>query len=263
MLKAILYLLISLGATTLGALTGMGGGVIIKPVLDALGDLTAADIGILSSVTVFSMAMISVGKQIRQKATVDLKLAIPIAVGSLLGGNWGDWLLTFIIHAFQYNRFVVTAQNICLAILVIAVFLYMKKGERRPVLAVRGVIPAILTGIFLGTVSSFLGIGGGAINVALIIFVFACDVKTATLCSIITILFAQAPKVASVLLTGNYELHNLPMLPGMVAGAALGGWIGSQLNQKFTEKAVEKAFNSVQVLVFFICLSNIFRNLIS
>lgn len=261
-MQHMLYFLISLGATAIGALTGMGGGVIIKPLLDAMGGLNAADIGILSSATVFSMTLISTGRQIRKKtAFFDLKIALPLAAGSFVGGGAGDRLLMGAIAAFRVNGLVVSVQNGCLACFVIVVFLYMRQGERRPTIAMRGVAPTTLTGIFLGMTSSFLGIGGGPINVALILFVFSCGIKTAAACSLITILFAQTSKLAAALLSGDFFTHDLSMLPVMIAGAVIGGWAGSQLNENLSEKAVENAFSGVQVLIFLLCLSNIIRNL--
>ncbi|MGB4608662.1 MAG: hypothetical protein GX243_05760 [Tissierellia bacterium] len=50
---SILYFLITLFATTLGSTSGMGGGVIIKPVLDAFGHYDIETISVLSSVSVF------------------------------------------------------------------------------------------------------------------------------------------------------------------------------------------------------------------
>ncbi|WP_062320313.1 hypothetical protein [Halolactibacillus sp. JCM 19043] len=59
---AVLYFLVALVATLLGSLAGLGGGVIIKPILDLLGDFDLATISILSSVTVLSMAVVSMFK---------------------------------------------------------------------------------------------------------------------------------------------------------------------------------------------------------
>ena len=261
-MKHILYFLISLTATGMGALTGMGGGVIIKPMLDALGGLPVADAGILSSATVFSMAIVSAGQQIRRSAEPSLKMAAPLAIGSLLGGGLGDRLLRAVMEGISSNRMVVVIQNICLSLIIIAVFLYMGKGDLRPACDARGVIPALLVGAFLGVISSFLGIGGGPANVALILFVFACNIKTAATCSIIIILFAQASKLTAAALSGELFSRDLTALPVMMAGAVMGGWIGSRFNRRLTDRAVEKAFAGVQALVLLICLFNIHRNLI-
>ena len=53
-MQYIIYFLLSLVATTIGSLTGMGGGVIIKPLMDVLGDYDVQTIGVVSSITVFT-----------------------------------------------------------------------------------------------------------------------------------------------------------------------------------------------------------------
>lgn len=62
-MQYVLYFLIAIGATTVGSLTGMGGGVIIKPLMDVLHGFDVQTIGVLSSLTVFSMSVVSIGKQ--------------------------------------------------------------------------------------------------------------------------------------------------------------------------------------------------------
>lgn len=116
-------------------------------------------------------------------------------------------------------------------------------------------------GVFLGICSSFLGIGGGPINVALIIYLFSFDTKTATVCSLVTILFAQISKLTTVALTTGFGVFDLSIAPVMIVGAIAGGFIGASLNKKCSEAAVEKAFNAVQLLVLAISIFNIVRNL--
>ena len=62
MLQALVYFLIAICATTVGSLTGMGGGVIIKPLMDVLHGFDVQTIGVLSAITVFAMSVVSVGK---------------------------------------------------------------------------------------------------------------------------------------------------------------------------------------------------------
>ncbi|MCD8352587.1 MAG: hypothetical protein LUC93_18445, partial [Planctomycetaceae bacterium] len=61
-MRELLYLAIALCSTTAGALTGMGGGVIIKPVIDLVGHYDAASINALSSLTVLIMSVVSVAR---------------------------------------------------------------------------------------------------------------------------------------------------------------------------------------------------------
>ncbi|MCH1969832.1 hypothetical protein [Romboutsia hominis] len=63
----IIYFLVGIIATTIGAISGIGGGVIIKPVLDTLGNYDISTISILSSFTVFSMSIVALLKSIKIK----------------------------------------------------------------------------------------------------------------------------------------------------------------------------------------------------
>ena len=254
----ILYFLVAIGATIVGALTGMGGGVIIKPVLDLLGQYDAATIGILSSVTVLTMSIVSIGKQIRQKASIRLEIALPLALGSVLGGWLGAGCLGVILQ-HQDNSRVVILQNVLLGLLLRGVFFYMKRKEHLPTLHRRGLAAGLLTGLFAGLVSTFLGIGGGPINVAVLIFVFSMDTKAAAVNSIITIFFAQVAKLSAVLLGEGFVAYDLSVLPVMLIGAVAGGWLGARISKVVSEKTVEKAFNLVQLAVLALCVYNIWQ----
>lgn len=256
-----LYFLIALASTTVGSLTGMGGGVIIKPVLDVLKGFDVQTIGVLSSITVFSMSVVSIGKQMLAKTKIPFNTAIPLALGSVAGGLLGEQLLQGIVSALRADSAVTVVQNVVLSLLILAVFLYMKNKSHIKGKELRGAAVSLLVGVFLGVCSSFLGIGGGPINVALIIYLFSYDTKTATVCSLVTILFAQLSKLGTVALTTGFAVYDFTMAPAMVAGAILGGFIGASLNKKCREETVEKAFNVVQLLVLAIAVFNIIRNL--
>lgn len=260
MVNYVIYFFIVLAATTVGAITGMGGGVIIKPLLDVLKGFDVATISLLSSISVLAMAIVSVLKQIQQKVKINYNIAIPLALGSVAGGIAGQKMLTLAIKWLDANSKVTVVQNIALAILIIAVFFYMLNKSKIRTLGITSIFTVVIVGIFLGLISAFLGIGGGPINVALLIFVFSFDIKTATICSIITILFAQISKLLSVALSVNDKIYDLSMLPPMVIAAVAGGFLGSWLNKKLSEKTVEICFNGVQILVFLICTYNIISN---
>lgn len=255
-----LYFLIAIGATTVGSLTGMGGGVIIKPLMDVLHGFDVQTIGVLSSLTVFSMSVVSIGKQMLARTKIPFGTAIPLALGSVAGGLLGQWMLKLIVASAPKNL-VTVVQNAVLSVLILAVFLYMRNKSHIKSMSLHGLAPSVLVGVFLGICSSFLGIGGGPINVALIIYLFSFDTKTATVCSLVTILFAQISKLTTVALTTGFGVFDLSIAPVMIVGAIAGGFIGASLNKKCSEAAVEKAFNAVQLLVLAISIFNIVRNL--
>ncbi|MFI3129451.1 MAG: TSUP family transporter, partial [Bacillota bacterium] len=114
-LLMVIYFAIAISATTVGALTGMGGGVIIKPVLDMIGGYDVATIGILSCVTVFAMSVSSIVRKVMQKSKFPVKLALYLSVGSMLGGLLGQNLLDHAIEAMGSGVKVTILQNVLLA----------------------------------------------------------------------------------------------------------------------------------------------------
>ncbi|WP_148793570.1 sulfite exporter TauE/SafE family protein, partial [Enterococcus faecium] len=56
----------------------------------------------------------------------------------------------------------------------------------------------LICGGVLGFLASFLGIGGGPVNVSLLMLMFALPIKEATLYSLSTIFFSQLAKLVTI-----------------------------------------------------------------
>lgn len=86
-LHTLFYLAVSFLASIAGAICGIGGGVIIKPVLDLFSLDSVATISFLSGCTVLSMSCYSVGKSmLAGEKAVEMKTGTPLAVGAAIGG---------------------------------------------------------------------------------------------------------------------------------------------------------------------------------
>ncbi len=82
----VLFAIISFGASVVGAICGIGGGILIKPTLDAFGVLSVASISFLSGCTVLSMSCYSILKaKTSGKSLVDTKVGTPLAIGAAIG----------------------------------------------------------------------------------------------------------------------------------------------------------------------------------
>ncbi len=255
-MNILLYFFVVLAATTLGAATGMGGGVIIKPALDVLGDFPAETIAALSSAAVLTMSIVSVGRHIKAKTGLAPKLAIYLATGALAGGSIGNRMLIRLAGNWADHQ-VKVVQNAVLAALLVITFVYMLRKDFIKSRQLAGPPGGCLTGLGLGICSSFLGIGGGPVNVAVITYLFSMPTNAAAVYSLITILFAQISKMAALFLRGEITRLLVPVLPALLVAAVLGGWIGASFNRKLSPKVLGILFNAVQVLVFFICVYNI------
>lgn len=254
----LIYFAIALFATTLGGMTGMGGGVIIKPTLDLLGHFDVSSISMLSSITVLIMAVVSLLTQRHSGEKPPASTALPLSVGAALGGILGSYLLDSFISGSAENSLVTTAQNIILAALIMLLFINTQSKQKLTPLKLTGAVPSVSMGLALGAISSFLGIGGGPINVPIIMLVFGFTARTSAICSLCTILFSQASKLLITAVGGGFEDYELSMLPVMLIGAVLGGFIGGAILKKASDKTSIVLFNLAQLLVFCICITNIF-----
>ena len=217
----IIYFFIALFATTAGSMAGLGGGVIIKPLLDVLGDFNVATISVLSSMTVFSMAIVSIIKQIRYRFKIQYKKTILIGIG------------------------------------LISVYIFMNNRNKFKTYNVSGIFSCILIGIGLGSIASFLSIGGGPINVCVLTLFFSMNTKEAAVNSIVTILFSQGSKLISIATTTGFETFDLSVMPFMIVGGILGGILGSRYNKSIKELYVLKVFNFVVISLIIVNFYNI------
>ncbi|MCG4734302.1 TSUP family transporter, partial [Casaltella massiliensis] len=112
-----------------GSSAGLGGGIIIKPVLDSLGDYALPTINLLSSSTIFIMSIVTVFYQLKKKDKINPKNTIVVATGSVVGGIIGQKLMSFILSKDINIDLINNIQSIIIIILLISVFLYMRNKD--------------------------------------------------------------------------------------------------------------------------------------
>lgn len=255
------YFIIALVATIIGAMAGLGGGVIIKPILDFIGDYNVSVIGVISACTVFSMAIVSIIKQFRYKFKIEIRKTVFIGIGSVIGGALGEELLKELLKVFQHN-IVTVSQNIVLALFLISIFLYMRNKDKVRSFNIKNDIACLLIGVFLGVMSSVLSIGGGPINICILMIFFSMDAKEAAVNSIITILFSQGAQLITILGTRGIEAFAIPIIPFMIIGGILGGIIGSRLNKMCDAKIISKVFEVLLVCLIILNIYNVIKALL-
>ncbi|MDE6362511.1 MAG: sulfite exporter TauE/SafE family protein [Clostridia bacterium] len=254
---ALLYFFIALICTFAGAITGMGGGVVIKPVLDMMGDFDSASIGALSSITVLAMSLTTFARQVGKKRNTSILKLLALGISSAGGGVLGQYLFELMTKGASNAATVKIIQNSILLFLIVCIFFYMLFREKIKPLHLQNIAFYLLVGVILGVLSSFLGIGGGPLNVAILMLLFAMEIKEATFASIVTIMFAQIAKVVTILASGGFGGYDLSMLPYMAVAGVIGGLIGSIVGKKISGKITAVAFNLMQLAVMVICIGNI------
>lgn len=258
MIENIIYTVVAFFSTLIGAISGMGGGIIMKPVFDILGKYGAFETGVLTASTMLAMSLYSVGSNINnfRKEKENSKIIVFVAIGSLLGGLAGDAVFRALSTSYS-DATVKIAQNAVMLVLVIAIIIYLS-GKKRS-FNLKNKFAGIPVGLFLGVVSSFLGIGGGPVNVAVLTLVFGFSAKTAVICSLTSVFVTQLSKISSIIINNGFGVFAIKLLPFVVIAGLVGAIIGRTINKKASDKTVEKLLIGVQVIVIVMCSINIIR----
>ena len=254
----LICLAVCLASTMLGAISGIGGGVIIKPMLDLTLTLGMSRISLLSSMAVLSMSLFSVGKNCVQKdrQVLSMRIAVPLAAGSTAGGIVGKMLFSRLSAYLAADQLVKVVQNGVLFLLIGAVALaaFRTRGEQTP--ADRTPLFGLLVSLMLGMMSAFLGIGGGPMNMLALTAFYRMRHKDAALYSLFIIVFSQTAGILTALLGGS-TLPNGSLIVTACAAGILGGILGRSLSRRMSNAAVRTLYNGALIFILVLCVANI------
>lgn len=260
MLMVIIFFTVSILSCMAGSICGIGGGVIIKPVLDATGIMSVSCISFLSGCTVLAMSVVSVYKNLKAKsARLDVKIATALAIGAAAGGVIGKVMFQSLKDAVGDENLVGLVQAVVLIIITLGTLIYTIYKARIQTKQYRQIWLCVVIGIILGVMSSFLGIGGGPINLVVLAYFFSMGTKEAALSSIYIIMFSQITSLVQTVATGSIPDVEIYYLVFMVIGGIAGGTIGSRINKKIKEEDVDKLFMFLMVVIVLINVYNVVR----
>ena len=146
--------------------------MIIKPVLDLLGVLPVSTVSFCSGCTVLGMSVFSLIHNRKDGIRLHLKTSTLLAVGAVCGGLVGKALFEA-ARAGGSERMLGGLQAVFLTLITFGVLLYVCFKSRLPSRQVTSPIAVLVIGMALGVISSFLGIGGGTSNVAVLFYFFS------------------------------------------------------------------------------------------
>ncbi len=247
---SIISFLIAIIASTIGSISGIGGGIIIKPVMDAISGLSPNIINFMSGCTVLSMAVSSYIRNLKSPIKLNYKTTLWLALGACIGGYYGKVLFS----AFTGN--VKLVQSIILLIINLLVMLYLVKKSSIKTLHTRNFVICTIIGLVLGVSSSFLGIGGGPINIVVLSFFFSMSAKETARNSLFVILFSQFTSLVTTFATHSVPEVDMFTLVIMCIGGVVGSIIGSMIASKMDDKMTDKFF---AILLVFLILLNIYN----
>lgn len=256
----LLFWLISFGASIAGAICGIGGGVIIKPTLDAFGVLSVSSISFLSGCTVLAMTCYSVFKgKMSGESLIDMKTGTPLGIGAAIGGVVGKSMFQALSNLFADKDMVGAVQAACLLVITLGTLIYTLKKDQIRTRQVSHWAVCVVIGLVLGIFSSFLGIGGGPINLVVLFYFFSMDTKAAAQNSLYIILFSQITSLLNTLVTGTVPEFSIMLLVLMTIGGILGGMSGRIINKKIDSRVVDKLFILLMAVIIGINIYNIYQ----
>lgn len=259
MYLAILFIM-SLCASSVGAVCGVGGGVIIKPALDALGLTDVSSASFLSACTVLIMTGYSVFKEIKSPdKKLDMVHMPPLAFGAAIGGVAGKYIFEKVKSLLPFADMVGAYQAVFLGIIATGLLIYTIKKQNIKTKRIDGRTICFLFGIALGCMSSFLGIGGGPIDLVILMYFFSMDTKTAAQNSLFIIFIAQLFSLGYTFCSGSVPAVKTIEVLLMVAGGFAGGIMGRKINATIDNNAVDKLFIILLGVIMLISIYNFFR----
>ncbi len=255
----VIVLIIGLAASAVGTIIGIGGGVIIKPVMDAVLDMSVVQISFISGCTVLAMSAVSFARNVKQKERLDIKKSTVLAVGGAVGGVAGKAIFDIATKTMESSDIVGAVQSTIMVVMTAGVFIYTCFKDRIRSRNVKSPVVSFAIGGALGVMSAFLGIGGGPINIAILVYCFSMDSKTAAANSLYIILFSQLASLITTAVTGAIPEFSPAFLVLMMGGGAAGALIGGAVSGKLRSRHVDKVFLVLLAVIIAISIYNIFN----
>src|SRR5450432_1428386 len=213
-------------------LTGVGGGVLLLPVL--IFGLRVPPIVAVGSDALFNFfTKIPAGLLHLKKGTVRRKVVLALAAGSVPGSFAGVKLLMYIRHLYGdgVNNFIKTAVGVLLIIVPLLLMFQRRIEEKvanRPP-TMKGFIGMAVIGLVAGFLVGMTSVGSGSIIMMMLLLFYSYPPKV----------MVGTDITHAVILTGvtsllHYRLGNvnLPLVGCLLIGSIPGGLIGSYLSTR-------------------------------
>jgi uncharacterized membrane protein YfcA len=222
--------LIPLGfvAGVVGSIIGLGGGIIVVPVLTFLG-IHPTIASSSSLFAAFSNSVASTASYAKQKR-LDYKIGLRLGLMSVPGA---------VLGAFVSAEVTPDVFKILFGLVLVAscFYLFIKRDleSKQSKTSKQMIVASAAISFFAGILSSFFGIGGGIVFVPLMIIGLGLLVKNATATSQLILLFSSASGMITHSLLGHTDFDYVLWLS---IGAFAGGLVGAKLSLEIKEGSI-------------------------
>lgn len=229
MLEEIWLIPLGFAAGLLGSMIGLGGGIIVVPVLTFLGfpPTLAASNSLFAAFSNAVASTLSYSRQKRIEYSIGLKLGLLSIPGTILGA--------YISADVAPDTFKILFG---LVLISSAVYIFLKRKIESKQINTSKLIMILVIGasFFAGIISSFFGIGGGIIFVPLMVTAMGLGMKKAAPTSQFILLFASFSGLVTHSILGHPDFYQSLLL---AIGAFAGGMLGARLSLEIKEKNLQ------------------------
>ena len=229
MIDQLWLVLLGFAGGILGSMIGLGGGIIVVPVLTFLGfsPTAAASNSLFAALSNAVASTISYSKQKRIEYSLGLKLGLLSVPGTILGAIISSDVAPDIFKVL-----------FGLVLVASAVYIFLRRNleSRQKTISKQMMVFAIGASFFAGIISSFFGIGGGIVFVPLMVAGMGLAMKRAAPTSQLILLFASLSGVITHSLLGHPDFTQAGLL---AIGSFIGGLVGARLSIEIKERYLQ------------------------
>jgi len=243
--------LIPLGfvAGVLGSMIGLGGGIIVVPILTFFGfsPTLAASNSLFAAFSNAVASTISYSRQKRIEYSLGLKLGLLSVPGTVLGAYISSDVTPEIFKILF--GFVLIAS---------AIYIILRKRieSREKNFSKQMMVFAVGASFFAGIISAFFGIGGGIIFVPLMVVGMGMTMKKAAPTSQLILLFASLSGVIVHTILGHSDFLQAGLLSsGSFAGGLVGARLSLDIKERFLQILVSVVIIAAAIKMFFDSIS--------
>ncbi len=241
-LQLLLLGLIGVAGGILSGLVGVGGGIVFVPGLVYAGGWEIKEAVAASLVIIVFSSLSGTLRNARSEDPVNWRVAgllsLTVAPSSLIG-------------VFISNVSPEIVVKVAFAVLLLALAYPTARG-RGEYGADRKDIPlplVFVAGVFIGSLSGLVGVGGGVMMVPLMVLGMGLTTKGAVSTSLAVVMFTGIIGAAGYVATGFRDPQDLLGLPPLIVGSMVGAPLGVRLRDRLPSGVIRVIFGAFMVIV--------------
>jgi len=218
-------ILVGIFIGTMSGFFGIGGGMILVPILLVLG----FDIKVAIGISIIQMVFSSVfGSYLNyKKGSLIVGEGIFVGFGGFIGGYIGGYVTQYVAD--------VVLQSLFFGLLLFALFRLFFSKNHDDDTQTKSLSKVLLftIGLVIGIFAITLGIGGSIILTPLLVGLLHYPIKKAVSAGLFFVAFSSVAGMISRLTTGTIDFHNgLTVAIASLVGVTLGIWLKDHVNSK-------------------------------